>query len=158
MRTVPLLCLLALAGCAEPPAPVVEEPITVAVAEPPLDPPMSEEQRETFINCSDQLLRALARREIDLGMHIEPVIARFPNLEVTRHGPYTTLEDGPVANHSVVLIAKNGKLIVGRISGCFPLVFFDERTRGEYDLWANSYYPAWQAQHGLVAPMPRAKP
>lgn len=158
MRTVLLLCVLTLVGCAEPPAPAVEEPITVAVAEPPFLARVSEEERQTSINSPNPMVRALARREIDAGMRIEPVMARFPNCEVLRHEPYVTLEyGGGFAGQQ--LVAKNGKLIAASDGSCLHHdVFFDERTDAEYALWSNGYYAALEARNGFVAPPPRAKP
>jgi hypothetical protein len=111
MRTV-LLCVLAFTGCAEPPAPVVEEPIAVAIQKPPRHPPMTEAEREQYVNCADPLIRAFARREIDVGTRIEVVLARFPKFVEIRHDPFVTLEEAEFLFHScMTLIAKNGKLI-----------------------------------------------
>jgi hypothetical protein len=56
----------------------VEEPIAVAIQKPPRHPPMTEAEREQYVNCADPLIRAFARREIDVGTRIEVVLARFP--------------------------------------------------------------------------------
>jgi hypothetical protein len=160
MRTVLLLCAaIPFFGCAEPPAPPeTEEPITVAIQEPPFRPCMTEEERERYFNCTDPLLRALARREIDVGMRIEPVLARFPNFEVLRHEPYITVRfGGNFAGQS--LVAKNGKLIAAIDSSCEHCdVFFDVRTKTEYALFSKSYSAALEERNGFVAPPPRAKP
>jgi hypothetical protein len=159
MRTVLLLCVLTLAGCAEPPAPVVEEPITVAVQEPPLHQRMTPQELEWYINNESPIHRALARREIDVGSRIEPLLARFPNFEVTRHDPYITLVEPREVPSTLELIAKNGKLISAIEKGCHHFdVFFDERSRGECNLWTDSYYAALTAQRERIAPPPRAKP
>src|SRR5262249_50316487 len=104
MRSSVLGLAIVLTGCvrsaAERPPAFPATPVVAAVPAGPEVAPMPWEvpsDPDTAVRYRHHqqsevaLLRALARREIRPGDAIEPLIQRFPECDVLRHGPYVNL-------------------------------------------------------------------
>ncbi|MFM8271913.1 MAG: hypothetical protein ACKODX_06205 [Gemmata sp.] len=109
-------------------------------------------------DCSDPVLRGLARGEIKAGDSVEPIINGHSSYDWVRTGDYVILR---LANEDAEtsLIAKSGKLAyAGTLARGRRDEFFDDLTEQEHsDCWAK-YADNVRNRATRTAPPPRAKP
>ena len=78
------------------------------------------------------MLRGLARREINAGDAIGPLIRANPHYEVFRFGDTVVLTYDPTGYGGTRVMAKNGKLVGASTSSCvYHDTFFDLMTDAE---------------------------
>jgi hypothetical protein len=151
MRIVASVLLVAVVGCwsskpAELPAVTTTLEVTeiqpTEVAPAPWEVPSDSDTASLFrsFRTSDiRLLRVLALREIDAGDEIAPLIERFPECRVLRHGAWIDLSVYHDMGGTRV-IAKNGKLVSGDTGSCiYHHTFFNTTSEAEWTDHSHSY-------------------
>jgi hypothetical protein len=159
MRAAVLVLATGFVGCAKPQPAEVPAAAPVEVAPPPLEVP-SDPHTAYRSRCHREsdvpLLRALARREIRPGDDIEPLVARFPECHVLRHGPYVALSFSHGRGGTGVT-AKNGKVVGGGTGSCtYHDVFFSTLTEAEREDCRNSYHAVMHRWYACRDTLPAA--
>ncbi len=174
MRVAALCVLVAMSGCALPPAAdepapgaAAEEPLCAAVEEPE-EPHVPQDEYNLIMleRCRkdgrEPLHQDLANGRFRYGRPLTDVTGAYPPPLLLNHGDYTTAlyaREPRGRMDCVYVIVRKGKMIHAFGSSCvWHPVFFDGMNDQQRKEWSDSYDVTHRAHYNLPPKPPAAPP